>query len=70
MKKVNQFWQDVDLAICTLIFRQRLHQIIVEGRNIRQPFPEINKGLSAIPGRDRVLYRYHAVTMARLQKHS
>jgi hypothetical protein len=37
MRKSRQFWQDVDVAIWTLILRQLLHQIIVEGRNIRQP---------------------------------
>lgn len=70
MRKSRQFWQDVDLAICTLILRQRIHQIIIEGRNLRQPLSEINKGIPTIPGRDRVLYRYHVVTMSRFQKHN
>jgi hypothetical protein len=33
MKKVNQVWRDVDLAIATLIFRRRIHRIIIQGRH-------------------------------------
>jgi hypothetical protein len=70
MRKSGQFWQDVDLAICTLMFRQLLHQIIVEGRNIRQPSWETNKGIPAIPGRNHILFRYYEVMMTRFRNHS
>jgi hypothetical protein len=32
MKKVNQFWQDVDLAVSILIIRRRIKRIIIQGR--------------------------------------
>jgi hypothetical protein len=70
MKKSRLFWQDVELAICTLMFRQLLHQIIVEGRNIRQPSSEINNSISTIQGRDHGLFRYYELMMARFHNHS
>jgi hypothetical protein len=69
MRKSRQFWQDVDLAICTLMLRQLLHQIIVECRNIGQPLSEINKGIPTKPGRDHILIRYHEIMMTRFQNH-
>jgi hypothetical protein len=70
MRKSRQFWQDVDMAICTLMLCQLLHQIFVEGRNIRQPSSEINKGIPTIPGRDHILFRYYEAMMARFHNHS
>lgn len=32
MKKVNQFWQDIELALSTLMLRHLLRKIIEEGR--------------------------------------
>jgi hypothetical protein len=66
MKMSRQFWQDVDLAISILMLRQSIRQVIFEGRTSR---PQINKGISTPPDRDRVLYRYHEVMMARYHNH-
>jgi hypothetical protein len=70
MRKSGQFWQDVDLAICTLMLRQLLNQIITEGRNTGLSFKEINKTAPSLPGRDRVLYHYHEVMTARLRHYN
>ena len=66
MKKSRQFWQDVDLAICSLILQELLRQIIVEGRHTR---PEVKKGAAHAPDHDRILFRYHEAMMARFQNH-
>ena len=70
MRKSRQFWQDVELAVGILILRQRLHQIIIEGRNTRQSLSEMKNGIAKIPGRDHILSRYHEVMMARFQHHN
>jgi len=70
MRKSRQFWQDVELAVGILILRQRLHQIIIEGRNTRQSLSEMNNGIPKIPGRDHILSRYHEVMMARFHNHN
>ena len=62
MIKVNQFWQDVDFAIATLLLRQSIRQTIIENRNNK---PEIKKSISSAKNRDRVLNHYHLVTMTR-----
>jgi hypothetical protein len=70
MRNSRQFWQDVNLAICSLMLRERIHQIIVQGRNIRQPSSEITESIPTIPGRDQILLRYHELMKERLQSHS
>jgi hypothetical protein len=61
----GQFWQDVELAICTLMLQELLRQIILEGRNTGQALKKINKAAAALPVRGLVLFRYHEVMMAR-----
>ena len=70
MRKSRQFWQDVDLAICSLMLRQVLQQVIIEGHNSRQSFWEINNVTASMPVRDRVLHRYHEVRIARFRNYN
>jgi len=70
MKKSRQFWQDIDMAISILMLRESIRQIILESRNTRQSLSQMNKAIPTIPDRDRVLYRYHEVMIARLHNHS
>jgi hypothetical protein len=67
MRKSGQFWQDVDIAISILMLRQSIRQVIIESHTSR---PEINKSFPTLPNRDRVLIRYHLVTMARIHNHN
>ena len=66
MKKSRQFWQDVELAIGIYLLKENIRQIIIEGRSSRT---EINKTIARAPERDRVLFHYHEVMIARFQHH-
>jgi hypothetical protein len=70
MRKSRQFWQDVDLAICILVLREQISQVILEGRHTRQSLSQISKSIPTPLARDRVLFRYHEVMMARIQHHN
>jgi hypothetical protein len=67
MRKSGQFWQDVDLAISSLMLRQILHQIIIEGRNKSESLSEIIKVTPTAKSRDHVLFRYHEAMISRLR---
>jgi hypothetical protein len=67
MRKSGQFWQDVDLAICTLMLRQLIKQIIIEGRNTGQTLMKTDMEEPVLLSRDLVLHRYHEVMKARLR---
>jgi hypothetical protein len=66
MKKARKFWQDVELAICILMLRQSIQEIIRKDLYTRL---QINKRSQASGGHDRILFRYHEVMMARIQSH-
>jgi hypothetical protein len=68
MRKSGQFWRDVDLAISTLMLRQLIKQIIIEGRNTGQTLMETDiEEPILLLGRELVLHRYHEVMKARLR---
>ena len=69
MRKSRQFWHDADFAISSLMLRELIHEVIVEGRKTRQSLWDINEAAQLMPGRNLVLFRYREVMMARCRNH-